>query len=171
MDSIKTKLGEMPPQIKSLLSIDMNAETLLGKKKSDGIYGVAYISISPTTTVKGLLLGAKNGMFTLGLKIEDVARMINKDKTFNMVFVPALSESFKTFMMSSEFPSLADSLTESIGHKPIDSPLFCCTISGSVYNKGNKTLSVKPRFLSPLHLDVFNYLSVQNDNWRCALRL
>ena len=160
----------MPPQIKSLLSIEMNAEVLLGKKKSDGIYGVAYISVSPTTTVKALLLGAKNGMFTLGLNIEDVARMVNKDKTFNMVFVPVLSESYKTFILSNEFPTLMSSITEKIGQSSIDIPVFCCTISGSVYNKGNKTLSVKPRFLSPLHLDVFDYLSTQNDNWRCALR-
>lgn len=168
--NMNKQFGDVPQVIRSLLDYDMKADVLLGEHKSTGVHGVVYISTSPNHVVKGLLLGSKKGKFTLGLNVEDVARIINKDNVFNMVFSPLLSDSYESFMMGNKFPKLAHEITELVGFSGITAPLFCCTISEFVYNKGNKTLSVKPKFLSSMHLEIFEYLSVQNDNWREALR-
>jgi len=171
MNSVNETLAEKKNgNIKALIAVNMTAQEEMGKHKSGELYGVAYIAVSPTTIVKALIVGSGKGKLSLGVNIEDAARMVGKAGSFNMVFLPVLSESFKSIILKQEFPKLMDSIVEINPEFELDTPLFCCTISEFSYNKGNKTLSAIPKFLSSMHLDVFRYLSVQNDKWSSALR-
>jgi len=180
VENINVKLdGSVPPAVKAILSMQISAEVNLGRGKSNGIYGVAYIAASPadsvvgtlpTVIVEALLLGAEGGTLELGVNIEDAARLICKGRTLNLVFVPVLSKSFKSLIEQERLSKLQDGLVCLGGISTLDTALFCCTISDLVYNKGNKTISAVPKFLSESHLDFFQYLSSQNDNWRTALR-